>query len=101
MKIQLIFLAMVVGTISLATQASDEIDPSTVRQWVNQGRILSVERIAKQNEDLIAAKILDVEVEDKNGRILYEFEVMNAQGDVRELYFDAESGMFVKEEEKD
>ena len=101
MKIQLIFLAMVVGTISFATQAGDELDTSTVREWVSQGRILSVEQIAKQNEDRIAAKILDVEVEEKHGQILYEFQVINAQGDVRELYFDAQSGSFVKEEEKD
>jgi uncharacterized membrane protein YkoI len=92
---------MVVGTISVATQAGDELDTSTVREWVSQGRILSVEQIAKQNEDRIAAKILDVEVEEKHGQILYEFQVINAQGDVRELYFDAQSGSFVKEEEKD
>ena len=45
--------------------------------------------------------MLEVELEDEHGRILYELEVLTSGGTVRELQFDARSGELLEDEEED
>ena len=44
---------------------------------------------------------LELELEEKYGRYIYEVELLTAQGQVRELKFDATSGDLLEDEEDD
>ena len=47
------------------------------------------------------ARLLELELEEKYGRYIYEVELLTAQGQVRELKFDATSGDLLEDEEDD
>lgn len=101
MKIGLIFLVMAVGTISTPVWADRDIKPETVRAWVEAGKILSFEEIFQLNKSHLSGEILDLEVEKKHGRIVYEIEKLKENGEVSEVYIDAVTGQFLKEEAED
>ena len=47
------------------------------------------------------ARLLEVELEIEDGELVYELEVLTTGGQVRELEFDAATGVLVKDEEED
>ncbi len=47
------------------------------------------------------ARLLELELEEKHGRYVYEVELLTVQGQVRELKFDASSGELLEDEEDD
>ncbi len=97
MRIRFVFLAMVVGMTNLAHAGSD-ISDKQVRAWVTEGKILPFEEIYARNKDRLSGRLLDLELEREDGRIVYEAELLDANGDVWELYIDAVTGEVVKEE---
>ena len=101
MKIGLLFLVMVVGTISPSAWADRDIKADVVRAWVESGKILSFQEIFQLNKNYLSGKILDLEVEKDDGRIIYEIEQLKKNGEVSEVYIDAMTGQFLKEEAED
>ncbi|MGY8872150.1 MAG: PepSY domain-containing protein [Pseudomonadales bacterium] len=101
MKIGLIFLVMAVGTISTSVWADRNIKPEAVRAWVDSGKILSFEEIFQLNKNYLSGKILDLEVEYEDDLIVYEIEQLKESGEVTEVYIDAVTGRFLKEEADD
>lgn len=97
MRIRFVFLAMVVGMTNLAHAGSD-ISDKQVRAWVTEGKILPFEEIYARNKDRLSGRLLDLELEREDGRIVYEAELLDVNGDVWELYIDAVTGEVVKEE---
>lgn len=102
MKILLLFLALAVGATSPAAARADrDPDSETVRRWVDEGRVLPLEELLDRHRDRVAGRLLDLEVEREHGRIVYELEVMDDRGVVREIYLDAQSGDWLGEEIED
>lgn len=102
MKILFLFLALTVGAISPAVARADrDPDSATVREWVEQGRVLPLEELLARHRDRITGRILDLEVEREHGRIVYELEVVDDRGRVHEIYLDAQSGEWLGEELED
>lgn len=102
MKTLLLSLVLVAGTISPAlSTADDDADAETIRQWVKEGRILPLEKLLERHRDRLQGELLDLQVEREHGRVVYELEVMDSQGRVREIYLDAASGEWLGEEPHD
>jgi len=102
MKTTLLSLVLVAGTISPALlTADDDVDAGTVRQWVEEGRILSLQELLDRHKHRIKGELLDLEVEREHGRIVYELEVMDGEGRVHEIYLDAASGEWLGRELED
>jgi uncharacterized membrane protein YkoI len=102
MKILFLFLALVVGTTSMVPARADrDLDSDTVRQWVEEGRILSLDELLERHSERLGGRLLDLEVEREDGRIVYELEMMDDDGRVREIYLDAGSGEWLSEEFED
>ena len=57
--------------------------------------------LARVRERHPGATLLEVELEGKHDRLIYELEVLSAGGQVRELEFDARSGELLHDEEED
>ncbi|WP_205341542.1 PepSY domain-containing protein [Denitrificimonas caeni] len=67
-----------------------------------KGQILSSQTfIERALERHPKARLLELELEKKRGRYIYEVELLTVQGQVRELKFDASTGELLKDEEDD
>ena len=76
-------------------------DSSEARKLVAQGEILPLEDILNRVKQLHEGRILEVELEQKHERLIYEIELITSQGLVWELYFDARSGQLIKSKQDD
>lgn len=102
MKILLLFLVLGVGTISSPLAAGDrEPDADTIREWVEAGKVLPLEELLERHRERIPGRLLDLEVEREHGRIVYELEVVDEQGQVHEIYLDAQTGEWLGQELED
>ena len=73
-------------------------DPAAVRKLQESGKILSLEQIGAAAKAIKPGEILETELEQKQGRYLYEVEILDAAGQVWELKLDAQNGKLIKME---
>ncbi len=88
------------GLFVLTPGLSDE-DHQQARRLKDLGEILPLEQIIKAAKAKQSGRVIEIELENKDGRYLYEVELLNARGEVWELYFDATTGQLIKHERED
>ncbi|VAW93855.1 hypothetical protein MNBD_GAMMA19-1854 [hydrothermal vent metagenome] len=88
------------GLFVLTPGLSDE-DHQQARRLKELGEILPLEQIIKAAKARQPGRVIEVELENKDGRHVYEVELLNARGEVWELYFDAATGELIKRERED
>lgn len=106
MTTPLIFRITVAGTInflalSLPSNAGDNLSQHEARELLESGHILSLSELQGRHANTFIGKILDLELERKDGKLIYEFEVLGSDGEVREYYIDAASGQLLEEKLED
>jgi len=74
-------------------------DHERARALLKQGEILSLSEIMKQANSRIPGKILEVDLEEKGGLIIYEIEFLSETGVVMEMLIDARSGRVISVKE--
>ena len=74
-------------------------DHERARALLEQGEILSLSEIMKQADLRVPGKILDVDLEEKDGSIVYEIEFLSDQGVIMEMTVDARTGELISLEE--
>lgn len=82
----------------LLPQAGSGESPASAGQLSAKGQILSLEKISKMAKSHKPGEILEVELEKKHGRYLYEVEILDARSQVWELKLDAKTGQLLKME---
>jgi len=65
---------------------------------LQKGEILPLEKILQINHKTMPGKVLEVELERENKRLIYEIEVLNEQGVVWEYKINAKTGKIIKKE---
>lgn len=75
-------------------------DYEHARELVKSGEILPLEQLLQQftNGKSSQLRLLEAELKRKKGRLVYELELVDEQGVVRELLFDAKTGAALGEE---
>lgn len=71
-----------------------------VRHAVERGEIRSLADILAGIRDKLPGEVAGVEIEQKNGRWIYEFRVVDSKGRLFEVYVDAHSGGIERIKEK-
>ena len=71
------------------------------RQLHESGKILPLELILKHVRQTYPGRVLEVELEKEDGRIIYEVEILAENGIVKEVYIDAETGKILITKEDD
>lgn len=66
-----------------------------------RGDILSLEKISQKAKAIKPGQVLEVELEKKHGRYVYEVEILDARSQVWELKLDAKSGQLLEMEQDD
>ena len=64
----------------------------TARALLDAGEIRSLEQVLQQVREQNLGHVLEAELDEEDGRYVYEVEILDAQGKVREYYYDARSG---------
>jgi uncharacterized membrane protein YkoI len=67
----------------------------------DQGDILSLEQILKNVRQHRVGRVLETELEEKRGELVYEVEILDNNGEVWEMKLDARSGILLEEEQED
>ena len=76
-------------------------DHEQARELVKSGEIIPLEQLLQQinNREENNLRLLEAELERESGRLVYELELVDEQGVVRELLFDAKTGEALGEED--
>ncbi|MDY6890598.1 MAG: PepSY domain-containing protein [Pseudomonadota bacterium] len=78
--------------------AGRDFDQDEARRLMLSGQIRPLSELILQHPGRLGGHLLDVELEERNGRFVYEIEVLDQDGVVREFDLDASSGAVIKEE---
>lgn len=76
-------------------------DVKDARHLYEQGKIRPLEEILQSARQLFPGKVLEVELEREKGRLVYELEILDSNGVVKEIYIDAASGKILSTKEDD
>lgn len=96
-KLQGSLLCLVLGCACAQARDLDQDEALRLRQ---QGTILPLEQLMELALGRHpGSRLLEAELEEKHGEYVYEFELLTAEGIVRELKFDARDSRLLKDEE--
>lgn len=73
----------------------------TARQLLSAGKILPLEKITKLAKEIKPGEVLETELEQKKGLLIYEVEILDTQSQVWEIKLDAKTGKLIKLELED
>ena len=88
--IALLILLVCRGTV----QADD--DHNRARSLKEAGEILPLEQVIEKAKKERPGRLLEAELKEKEGRFIYELELLDEKGVVWELKYDAKSGRLLK-----
>lgn len=75
-------------------------DHDRAKQLKEAGEILPLERIVEMAKKDRPGQLLEAELDEKKGRFIYELELLDEEGIVWELKYDAKSGELLKEKQE-
>lgn len=76
-------------------------DSERARLLQQRGNILPLEQIIESAMAVKSGQILETELDEDDGRYLYELEILDEQGQVWELELDASSGELIELKNED
>ncbi len=85
--------------VGMAPQADSDHDEA--RRLQQAGDILPLEKILERAQAVHPGRIIEVELEEKHGRYIYEIESLGNDGQVQEMKFDAKNGELLSSEKDD
>lgn len=96
---RLLQAVLLAGFLLGSTAWADE-DHERARDLVKSGEIIPMEQLLQQivSSSSDKLRLLEAELETKKGRLVYELELVDQQGVVRELVFDAKTGEALNDE---
>lgn len=96
----IVLAALLVGWLGVQRADSGE-SPASAGRLAAKGEILSLEKISQKAKSYKPGEILEVELEKKHGRYVYEIDLLDAGSQVWELKLDAKTGQLLKMEQDD
>ena len=94
-----LLITLVILNLSHVVLADD--DHIEARRLLDSGEILPLEVILNNVKQEHPGKLLEVELDKEDDRIVYEIEILGKDGVVKEVYIDARTGklLFAKEDD--
>jgi uncharacterized membrane protein YkoI len=92
-RFKFIFTSLLI-ILSSAVFADDD-DYNEAKRLVELGEIVELEAILKKAREIQEGKVLEVELETKHNKKIYEIELLNTNGIVFKLKFDARTGKHI------
>jgi uncharacterized membrane protein YkoI len=100
-RLRLIALAVVLAASGFAVRANaDPRDHDRAREAVTRGEIRPLAEILGAVRGKLPGEVAGVEIEQKNGRWMYEFRVFGKDGRLFEVYVDGQTAEIQRVKEK-
>ncbi|MCW9014515.1 MAG: PepSY domain-containing protein [Gammaproteobacteria bacterium] len=99
-SITFILLIAMAVVLPLHTAYADD-DYIEARRLHESGEILPLENILEKIRLTYPGKVLEIELDKKAGKIVYEVEILGKDGVVREIYINAKTGQLLYEKKDD
>ena len=96
-----ILLCSAIATLLFFSLTLSAEDHDNALNLVKSGEIMPLATIIEKLKKLEQGQIIEVELEKKKKRLIYEIELVNKNGIVKEYIFDAKSGELIKEKIED
>lgn len=80
---------------------SADMDAGKARSLKEAGDIMSLEDLLAKVRKDNPGRVIEIELDEENGRYVYELELVDDQGKVWELELDAKNGELLKREQED
>jgi uncharacterized membrane protein YkoI len=98
-------IAIAVGVFVVVASASErgethDDDRARAAKLVDQGEIRPLNEVLDRAQAVRPGKVLEVELEDEGVGDYYEIEILDQEGTLWELKFDAASGELIEEEQE-
>ena len=101
MKTVVRLLPLVALLLASSVHASDDDDQTEMRRLQASGAIVPLEQLANDAHQRHPGRLLEAELKRRDDRYIYEIEILDEAGVVRELFYDAASGRFLEERTDD
>ncbi len=75
-------------------------DHDRAKKLKEAGEIVPLERVVETAKKAHPGQLLEAELDEKKGRLVYELELLDEEGTVWELKYDAKSGELLKEKQE-
>lgn len=96
------FLALFAVVLMLPSLVrADEADHDRARRALEEGRILPLRDILERAEAEVPGRMIEAELEDEHGKLVYEIKVLAQDGRLVKLIYDAGNGQLLKKRQKD
>lgn len=100
MRAPLLVTLPLVLLLAATPAVSRDLDQDEALRLRREGLIMPLEALLQRAlERHPGASLLEAELEEEDGRYVYEIELLTTQGVARELEFDARDGRLIKDEE--
>jgi len=94
-------VALIFGLLVAVSIAFADGDHKLSKTLVESGKILSLQEIISLVSKEQSDRVLEAELEDENGRYIYEIELLGSDGKVWEYEVDATTGEILSKEQED
>jgi hypothetical protein len=101
MRLPLIVSLFAASLLSPPLCADDEVNEAEAARLQSSGEVLPSDRVVEQARGRQSGKVTEVELKQKEGRYIYEVDIVDSGGVERELQFDARTGAFLSSEIED
>jgi uncharacterized membrane protein YkoI len=98
MKFLTAFLMAALAAVGTAVASEDH---DRARRAVDEGRILPLKDILARAQGAYPGQVIEAELEDEGGAIVYEIKILTADGRVMTLYYKAATGELLKVKGRD
>lgn len=89
--------ASIIGLLMAGSPAiAGESDHDRARRAVEEGQILPLREILARAEAAYPGQLIEAELEDKHGKLIYEIKLLTKDGQLMKLIYDAASGDVLK-----
>ncbi len=85
--------------VGAATPASAS-DHDRARRAVEEGRILPLKEILARAQAASPGQVIEAELEDEGGMVVYEIKILTTDGRVTKLYYNAATGELLKTKDR-
>ena len=88
--------ALIVGAAAPASAS----DHDRARRAVEEGRILPLKQILARAQGAYPGQVIEAELEDEGGMVVYEIKILTTAGRVMKLHYDAATGALLKTKDR-
>ena len=99
-RISSALLALLFALLSAGANANGGVDHDAARKALKAGDILPLGTLLAQAETTYPGQVLEVELERKEGLWIYEIKILQVDGLVVKLNFDAKDGSLIRTKSK-